>query len=253
MHPALRRIADRQLGVITAADARRAGYQHPEIRRLRSTGTWVQLRRGVYITADELADAERRGRRHDVDCLAVLLSLGRTTAAISHGSAARLWRLPVPNDPDPTIRLTDPTLWRRGKDFLISPAPLGPAELAALGPIRVTSAARTLIDCAREWRLVDAVVAMDAALLAQRTTAEDSRQQRPRHATGGEQALRRVRWPWRTAGRSPRWRRGGASGSSARAFPLRSCRWRSGRPAGSSVSSMRGSRTRRSRSSSTGR
>lgn len=194
MHPALRRVADRQFGVVTAADARRAGYQHPEIRRLRSTGTWVQLRRGIYITADELADAERRGRRHDVDCLAVLLCLGRTTAAISHGSAARLWRLPVPDDLDPTIRLTDPALWRRGQGFLISPAPLGPAEFAALGPIRATSAARTLVDCAREWPLVDAVVAMDAALLAQRTTAEElvGAAAAARHWRGASRAARAV-------------------------------------------------------------
>jgi hypothetical protein len=37
----------------------------------------------------------------------------------------------------------------------------------------VTSAARTLVDCAREWQLEDAVVAMDAAVLAGRTTPEE--------------------------------------------------------------------------------
>jgi predicted transcriptional regulator of viral defense system len=173
MHPLLRRAADRQLGIITAADARRAGYGHPEIRRLCTSGTWLRLRRGVYIAAEELADAERRGRRHDLDCLAVLLALGRTSAAVSHGSAARLWRFPVRQDLARTVRLTDPRLWRRGDGFLISPAPLEPTELATLGPIPVTSPARTLVDCAREWPPVDAVVAMDAAVLAGRTTTAE--------------------------------------------------------------------------------
>ena len=44
-----------------------------------------------------------------------------------------------------------------------------------MGPVRVTSAARTLVDCAREWPLEDAVVAMDAALLTRWTTTEDLR------------------------------------------------------------------------------
>jgi hypothetical protein len=39
--------------------------------------------------------------------------------------------------------------------------------------VRLTSASRTLVDCAREWPLEDAVIAMDAALLAGSTTAED--------------------------------------------------------------------------------
>ncbi|WP_324274688.1 type IV toxin-antitoxin system AbiEi family antitoxin domain-containing protein [Blastococcus brunescens] len=46
MHPLLRAVAERQLGLFTAADARRAGYEHGEIRHLCSSGTWVRLRRG---------------------------------------------------------------------------------------------------------------------------------------------------------------------------------------------------------------
>ena len=52
-------------------------------------------------------------------------------------------------------------------------APLTSAERWRTGPLALTSAARTLVDCAREWPLEDAVVAMDAALLAGRTTADD--------------------------------------------------------------------------------
>src|SRR4051794_23990105 len=94
MHPLLRAAAERQLGLFTAADARRAGYEHPEIRRLCSSGTWVRLRRGVYVTAVELAAVEERGRQHQLECLAVLLELSRRTAVLSHESAARLWGFP---------------------------------------------------------------------------------------------------------------------------------------------------------------
>ena len=38
--------------------------------------------------------------------------------------------------------------------------------------MRVTSAHRTLVDCSREWPLTDAVVAIDAAILAERTTLQ---------------------------------------------------------------------------------
>lgn len=172
MHPVLRAAGERQLGLFTAGDARRAGYRHPEIQALCSTGRWVRVRRGVYATAEHLADIDRRGGRHRFDCYAVLLDLGRPTATISHVSAARLWGLAVRRGLDPLVRLTDPDLWRRGRNFHMTRAPLVDADVATAGPVRLTSAARTLVDCAREWPLEDAVVAIDSAVLAGRTTAD---------------------------------------------------------------------------------
>jgi hypothetical protein len=55
VHPILRAIAERQLGLFTAVDARQAGYRQPEIQLLCSTGRWIRLRRGVYTTADHPA------------------------------------------------------------------------------------------------------------------------------------------------------------------------------------------------------
>jgi predicted transcriptional regulator of viral defense system len=173
VHPVLRAAAERRHGVFTAAEAVAAGHGHSEIQNLTSSGRWVRLRRGVLIAADDLERARRDGLAHHVDCVAVLLALGRARAAVSHGSAARLWELPVPrSDPGP-IRLTDPDRWRRGEGYVMSRAPLRAGEAWRVGPVRLTSAARTLLDCAREWRFDDAVVAMDAALLAGRTTPED--------------------------------------------------------------------------------
>ncbi len=50
-------------------------------------------------------------------------------------------------------------------------APLPSSDVTTTGPLRITAVPRTLVDCSREWELDDAVVAMDFALLAERTTA----------------------------------------------------------------------------------
>ena len=146
MHPLLRAAAERQLGLFTAVDARRAGYEHGEIQRLCSSGTWHRLRRGVYLTADALPSAEDRGRRHQVACLAVLLELDRPSAVLSHASAARLWGIPVRRGLLGSVRLTDPTLSRQGRGYRVTQAPLRTGEVVRRGPFRLTSAARTLLD-----------------------------------------------------------------------------------------------------------
>jgi hypothetical protein len=175
MHPVLRSTAEARFGLFTTAEAKRAGYGPSEIRTLCASGRWVRLRRGILMTAEDLAAGEEQGRRHRIDCLAVLLSLDRPAAAISHSSAARLWNLPTPRSGDPIIRLTDPTQWRQGRGWRMTCAPLLPGERWRSGPLRLTSAPRTLVDCAREWPLDDAVVAMDAAMLAGRTTLAEVR------------------------------------------------------------------------------
>lgn len=175
MHPLLRASAERQLGLFTAVDARRAGYQHAAIRTLCSSGRWVRVRRGVYTTPEALGSAGTGTRRHRLDCLAVLLDLGRAATAVSHASAARLHGLPVRRDLPRTVRLTDPEVYRRGRGFLVEHAPLGAAEILRSGPLPLTSPARTLTDCAREWELEDGVVAMDAALRTRRLELGDLR------------------------------------------------------------------------------
>lgn len=137
MHPLLLAAALRQHGLFTAADARRSGYAHPEIGRLCASGRWRRLRRGVYTTAEELGRAEEEGRRHQLDCLAVLLALDRSTAALSHVSAARLSGFAVPRHPD-DVRLTDPAHNRAGRGFTVTKAPLDDGEVRTAGAFRLT-------------------------------------------------------------------------------------------------------------------
>ena len=161
------------MGVFTAADARRAGHGHDEIRTACDSGTWIRLRRGVYTTPDSIVGGP--GRRHVLECVAVLLELDRPAVALSHASAARLHGFPVPSSLDRTVRLTDPARWRTGRGFRMVRSPLAPDDVLTQGPLRATRAARTLVDCAREWALEASVVAMDEALLARRTTPQDLR------------------------------------------------------------------------------
>jgi len=175
VHLVLRAAADRRCGVFTATEAVAAGHGHSEIQNLTGSGRWVRLRRGVLIAADDLERARADGQAHRVDCVAVLLALGRPRTAVSHVSAAQLWELPVPRSTAAPVRLTDPDRWRRGEGYVMTRAPLGAGEAWRSGPLRLTSAPRTLVDCAREWPLDDAVVAMDAALLAGRTTLPEVR------------------------------------------------------------------------------
>ncbi|CCG05477.1 type IV toxin-antitoxin system AbiEi family antitoxin domain-containing protein [Blastococcus saxobsidens] len=171
MHPLLRAVAERQHGLFTAVDAHRAGYAHAEIRHLCNSGRWHRLRRGIYVGAETL-DGVDGDHRHLLDCVAVFLALDRPAAALSHHTAARLMGLPVRRRRDAVVRLTDPAHGRTGQGFVVSRGPLDPSEISIREPLRLTAPARTLVDCAREWPLEDAVVAMDAALLADRTTRE---------------------------------------------------------------------------------
>lgn len=168
MHPELEAAARRRGGVFTVADARRAGYRPDEIRTAVVSGAWHRLRRGVYVAAELwTASAADPRARHLLDALAVLAVLGRGPV-VSHSSAARLHELVLPRGAGGLVRLTDVEQWRTGQGYRISAAELPPQDVADAGPFTVTTVARTLVDCAREWPLVDAVVAMDAALFQQR-------------------------------------------------------------------------------------
>lgn len=164
VHPILESSARRRLGVFTVADARRAGYRPDEIRSAVSSRRWYRLRRGTYIeTSAWLSLAEDPRGRHLVECVAVLVALG-PGPIVSHSSAARLHRLVLPRGIDDDVRLTQADEWRQGRGYRIAAAALPAEDVVAAAPFGVTGVARTLVDCAREWSLGDAVVAIDAAL-----------------------------------------------------------------------------------------
>jgi hypothetical protein len=133
----------------------------------------VRLRTGVFITACDLAEVERTGRRPGLDALAVTTSLDRSSAVLSGATAAWVWGLPRPRTSPPTVHLTDPHRWRRGRGRLMTHAGLPADEMTVRGAYRVTTAARTVVDLARAWPEVHAVAAVDAALLRRLTSREE--------------------------------------------------------------------------------
>jgi hypothetical protein len=132
----------------------------------------VRLRTGVFVSSADLAEIERTGRRPGLDALAVTTSLDRPSAVLSGATAAWIWGLPRPKG-STTVELTDPHRWRRGRGWLMTRASLPDDEVAVRGAYRVTTVARTLVDVARSWPELQAVAAVDAALLRGLTTLED--------------------------------------------------------------------------------
>ena len=66
---------------------------------------------------------------------------------------------------DDVHRFVDPARWRSGAGYRMTRALLPADQVTSRGPFRLTTAARTLVDCARECGELDAVAAIDDALL----------------------------------------------------------------------------------------
>ena len=191
MDPFIRAAMDRHGGVFATGDAVRSGIPRTAIRPLLRSGEWWRIRHGVFTSGAAWRQAEADDDAHRLECAAVLLRLG-SGVTISHGSAARLHGLVVPPGLDREVRLTDPTQFRSGRGYRVAEASVDADEIVRVGPLRLTSIARTLVDVGREWDVVDTVVAMDDALA-------DGRVTRAELTTA---VLRQTHWP--AIGRSAR-------------------------------------------------
>ncbi|WP_245160482.1 type IV toxin-antitoxin system AbiEi family antitoxin domain-containing protein [Blastococcus sp. CT_GayMR20] len=190
MHPILQSVAALRFGVFTSQESLTAGYALDDIKSALRSGRWLRLRKGVYVSRDRLEAADDR-ERHLMDCVAVLLSL-QPGPVLSHSSAARLHRLLVPRVETRDVRVTSVDQWRRGRGYRVARAALPPDDVVPWLTYRTTTVARTLVDCAREWSQLQAVVAMDAALndgLVRRAELQDAVHS-ARHRTGASAAAR---------------------------------------------------------------
>lgn len=173
MHPGLEYAERSRGGVFTVEDARRAGYRPDQIRVAVASGSWHRLRRGIYVTRARWAAAAGDPRaQHLLMAAAALTALG-PGPVLSHASAARYHRLLLPRRADDIVRLTHPDQWRSGEGYRVAAAALPPEDVVQAGALHVTTVARTLVDCAREWPLADAVAAMDRAMFLRRTRRAD--------------------------------------------------------------------------------
>ncbi len=124
-------------------------------------------------------------------------SVGGGAMPLAADTAAWVWALPRPprrRDGQDTVHLVNPTgPGARGRDWVLHRAAVPPEEITVRGAYLLTSASRTVVDLARGWREVDAVAAVDAALLRGLTTTEDLLAVLDQHATvAGTPAVRRV-------------------------------------------------------------
>jgi hypothetical protein len=152
-------------GVFSRAEARRHGYDEAGIRREVRTGRWVRLRHGIYAPC-ELAQAAAEDPRV-AHALALAAELGARAglAAGSHESAAWLHELSTLAPRPTTASLTVVRgITRHRVGVVARRAALPPHHLARVLGVPVTSAARTVVDLARERPFADAVVAADSAL-----------------------------------------------------------------------------------------
>jgi len=159
-------IAARQFGIITRAQAIESGLTDRAVGRRLASGRWIPIHTSVYFVGRSANTWER-------NAMAALLASG-PGAALSHLTAAALhgYRKERPLRIDVT---TSRRLRTRG--VLIHRSPLGPRDIGRIGPMTVTSPARTLVDLAGildEQRLEECV---EEVLHRGDTTSEELEQQ----------------------------------------------------------------------------
>lgn len=149
----LAELAAAQFGVFDLADARRCGFGRRAVARRLESRRWIRLYRGVYALGHAQLRLEGRW-------LAAVRACG-PGAVLSHHNAATAWDLRPPRCT--RIHVTVPFGVRRnpGRQVKVHETrALPPSEVTAIGPIPVTTVARTLLDLAPELepRHLEAVI-----------------------------------------------------------------------------------------------
>jgi hypothetical protein len=159
------RLVEDQHGLITRRQAVDAGYDDRDLRRLVSAGSWVRLRRGVYVDRDRWDDLDLYRGRPLLRVRAARLSLA-CEHVVSHDSAALAHGIGVP---DPVRTLVHVTRKKVHGDAVRAGvkhhlAPYHAAQVRPVEGLPVLDLARTALDLAREHGLVAGVAACDQVL-----------------------------------------------------------------------------------------
>ena len=161
---ATRLITD-QHGLITRRQALGAGYDDRDIRRMVKSGTWLLLRRGVYVDQELWESLDPYRGRPLLRVRAARLIL-RCEHVVSHDSASLAHGIGAP---DPIRALVHVTRRKVHGDAVRAGvkhhlAPYGEAQVCSVEGLPVLDLARTALDLAREHGLVAGVAACDQAL-----------------------------------------------------------------------------------------
>ncbi|HET9020700.1 MAG TPA: hypothetical protein VFN34_02360 [Ornithinibacter sp.] len=150
--------------VFTRSGALSVGLRRARFERLVSNGELVVVSPGHFADAVRWATSDA-SERHLALATAACTAFGQS--ALSHVSAALWWGLPVPRvvPPEPaltvhrTTRPSDDSDWVR-----VLRCELPERHVLTVGTVRVTSPARTVVDCFRSLPLADALAIADAAV-----------------------------------------------------------------------------------------
>lgn len=180
--------SDRRGGLLRRDRLRMGGLDDNVIARMRAAGIWTTVRPGAYI-ATEVARGAAPSDAHRT-LIAATLPVIDDDAVISHESAAVLHGLALWDRPLTRVAITRPGHGgghkRRWLHTHVSP--LRPDEVVTVNGVRVTSAARTVIDLARSSSFESGVVTADHALHEMAVSVEELQAAR----------TRALRWPGAT-------------------------------------------------------
>ncbi len=158
----LQRIASRQHGLFTRAQAKACGYSPGQIRRRVNTGVWRVVIGGVLAAAGLTLTPRILDRAAQ---LAVPVSI------LAGPSAARIWRIPVPDaqtwlavDPNKHVSLPGVRFLRMEVD---------PSDVGSTDGGRITWRERTVFDCLRLLPDPASLELLDRALQQRWITVDD--------------------------------------------------------------------------------
>ena len=153
-------------GPFTRAEAIAAGISVREL----ASNSFVRVLRGIYVRADvELSPVTRA---------AAALHVAPRRAFASHSSAARLFRLPIPTDPNEHVTVHSPADLRRRSGVMYH---LGvECDIVRRGGLRVSGPVRLFAELASTLALMDAVVLGDSIVQRDLVAFDALRQQAPR-------------------------------------------------------------------------
>ena len=158
--------------LILRSAALRQGFSADEVQARRRRGEWISLRAGAYVPADVLKGMDPLDRH--LALIAATMRRAPADAALSHLSAACLWRIDLWEPNLRAAQLTRPgsSSGHRRRSRQTFRTALPPEDVVTLAGYRVTGAARTIVDLAKHLPFEAAVVAADSALHAGITTLE---------------------------------------------------------------------------------
>ena len=185
LHTKAARVAHRQYGLLTYAQAILLGYSPSQIRTNLHTGAWVETRKGVYVVGGVPPSWEQT---------LCAVTLGFEDCWISHGTAARLGMLKHAPEVD-GIEILRPYGKHRRVEGVVEHRSriITPADVTRTHRIPVTAVGRTIVECSGRLTPRQTGEMLDDAQRRHPQALEDTRAAFARLASGGRRRLRGIR------------------------------------------------------------